>query len=62
MYYEINVVKNGRHYFATAERSGRNGFEDMAAKLDHFRSVFPLSEGYVCELRRYTGEVERVDR
>ena len=45
MYYEINVALNGRHFFATAERSitDRNTFLTM---LDVFREKFPESEGY----------------
>lgn len=45
MFYEINVSKNGRHYFATDERSIRS--KDKAREVvKHFEKVFPKSEGY----------------
>lgn len=45
MYYEINVAKNGRHFFATAERSITDKQKlKMAIKI--FKEKFPLSEGY----------------
>ena len=49
MYYEINVSLNGRHMFATAERSitNRNDMEEMY-KL--FQNKFPESEGYTLDV------------
>jgi hypothetical protein len=45
MFYEINVAKNGKHYFATAERSILH--KDSAKEIvKHFKTVFPKSEGY----------------
>lgn len=45
MYYEINVSLNGRHLFATAERSATN--EWTAKKLHNlFKEKFPEAEGY----------------
>lgn len=45
MYYEINVTLNGKHLFATAERS-----ITTQAKLEEmyklFSEKFPESEGY----------------
>jgi len=48
MYYEINVSKNGKHYFATHSRSVTN---EMQARqmLMHFRLVFPECDGYKCD-------------
>ena len=44
-YYEINVALNGKHLFATAERSitSKSQMEEMY-KL--FEQKFPKSEGY----------------
>lgn len=45
MYYEINVSLNGRHLFATAERSATNKWE--AEKIYNlFVEKFPKAEGY----------------
>lgn len=45
MYYEINVTLNGRHFFATAERSitDQTTFMNM---FYVFKEKFPESEGY----------------
>lgn len=44
-YYEINVSKNGKYVFSTAERSATNIWE--ARKLYKlFKEKFPESEGY----------------
>ena len=52
MYYEINVALNGRHFFATNERSIQD-----AQKLEEVRKVFeekfPESEGYSLTFARY---------
>lgn len=48
--YEINVSKNGQHYFATAERS----LSSLAKALDmvrHFKSIFPETDGYRIDLQ-----------
>jgi hypothetical protein len=45
MYYEINVSLNGKHFFATAERS----IQDMAKLREVYRELaqrFLESEGY----------------
>ena len=45
MYYEINVSLNGKHLFATAERSITNNLK--AEKIYNlFKEKFPESEGY----------------
>lgn len=48
MYYEINVAYNGRHYFATADRSLRS-YDEAASMYRHFTKLFPSESGY--ELR-----------
>ena len=45
MYYEINVSKNGRHYFATAERSITRLTQAEGLYMV-FKEKFPESEGY----------------
>lgn len=45
MYYEINVSRNGRHFFATAERSLTT--EDRARTVfAEMKKRFPESEGF----------------
>ena len=48
-YYEINVSLNGKHLFATAERSitSKQKMEEMY-KL--FEQKFPKSEGYTLDV------------
>jgi len=45
MSYEINVSLNGRHYFATHTRS-LTYEPDALALFEHFKKLFPESEGY----------------
>lgn len=52
MYYEINVSLNGKHFFATADRSIRD-----CGKLKEVYTVFvekfPVSEGYSISVTEY---------
>ena len=45
MYYEINVSHNGKHLFATAERSLTTR-EDMEKLYGIFKEKFPEYDGY----------------
>lgn len=45
MYYEINVSLNGRHLFATAERSITN-FDKLKKIYVLFKEKFPEEDGY----------------
>ena len=45
MYYEVNIAKNGRHFFATASRSITND-KDLKAVIECFKEKFPPSEDY----------------
>lgn len=45
MYYEINVSKDGRHFFATAKRSITSK-EELKIKLQVIMEKFPEDEGY----------------
>lgn len=52
MYYEINVALNGKHLFATAERSLTTSWE--AKKMFKlFQEKFPEEEGYFLTLSRW---------
>lgn len=52
MHYEINVSKNGKHYFATADRSLRD--EEKAKKLfEQFTQLFPIDQGYRVDVNFY---------
>lgn len=45
MFYEINVALNGKHLFATAERSITNQ-ADCRKVIKIFKEKFPENEGY----------------
>jgi hypothetical protein len=60
-YIEINVAKDGRHFFATAERSIHT------YPLDHYEEVlrtfeekFPESEGYKITAVRWKSRGEHI--
>ena len=52
MHYEINVSKDGKHFFATAERSitSLTKAEEMYML---FKEKFPESEGYEISVTRW---------
>lgn len=52
MYYEINVSLNGKHLFATAERSVINKTK-MKEVYRLFERKFPKSEGYTIDVTLY---------
>ena len=52
MYYEINVTLNGKHFFATAERSITNRW-DLNNKLKIFIDKFPKEEGYEISVTKW---------
>lgn len=62
MYYEINVSLNGKHFFATSERSITNPW-DLQEKLRVFIQKFPESEGYKLSVIKWekTGQVLEID-
>ena len=45
MYYEINVSKNGRHFFATDKRSITNK-QTLKEVYEILKDKFPTEEGY----------------
>ena len=48
-YYEINVSLNGKHLFATAERSITNK-QKMEEMYKLFEQKFPKSKGYTLDV------------
>lgn len=52
MYYEINVTLNGKHFFATSERSITNRW-DLNNKLKIFIDKFPKEEGYEISVTKW---------
>lgn len=52
MNYEINVSLNGRHFFATNERSITNSW-DLTKIYKVFKEKFPEEEGYKLTVTQY---------
>jgi hypothetical protein len=52
MYYEINVSKHGKHYFATHERSLRD-IEIAHQLAQEFKLHFPESLGFKVTMTRW---------
>jgi hypothetical protein len=52
MVYEINIAKNGQHYFATHERS-ISTIEKATEIHEKLSKVFPESEGYKLSLTKW---------
>lgn len=53
MYYEINVALNGRHFFATAERSITTQW-DLEKVYNVLKEKFPTEEGYEITISQWT--------
>ena len=53
MYYEINVSKNNKHFFATAERSITSEAQ-MEEMYKLFLEKFPEEEGYKLDVTRWS--------
>ena len=60
MYYEINVSKNGKHFFATAKRSITDK-DRLKVVHDIFVEKFPKSEGYELSIYYYEGNSIGID-
>ena len=52
MYYEINVSLNGKHLFATAERSIVNTFQ-LQKVYNLFKEKFPEKDGYKINVTKW---------
>lgn len=60
MYYEINVSLNGKHLFATAERSITNNLKAEKVYLI-FKEKFPEEEGYEIDITEWNKVGKRID-
>lgn len=60
MYYEINVALNGKHFFATAERSITTSWE-LERILAVFREKFPATEGYNISVTKWSEIGEEIN-
>lgn len=60
MYYEINVSKNGRHYFATAERSITTERELKIIVAD-FVEKFKEEDGFHMTVSLYKAFSQHID-
>jgi hypothetical protein len=58
MSYEINVSKNGKHYFATAKRS-IDTLNQAVEIRDALKKVFPPEEGF--EFNLYSCQETRIE-
>ena len=60
MYYEINVALDGKHFFATHERSvtNRNKLENI---VKVFVEKFPESEGYEISVSKWQNNCKNID-
>lgn len=57
MYYEINVALNGKHFFATADRSTRDAWS-ASLVMAAIRERFTAEDGYTvtCTMRENVGK------
>lgn len=60
MYYEINVSLNGRHFFATAERSIKDS-DKMQDVYKVFMEKFPEDEGYRITVTKWENHGKYID-
>ena len=60
MYYEINIAKDGHHFFATAERSITNMVQAKEMYI-LFKEKFPESEGYEISVTRWDKVGKSID-
>ncbi|MDN3160901.1 hypothetical protein P0E55_14430 [Enterococcus faecalis] len=52
MYYEINVSRDGKHFFATAPRS-ITSMHDLQSVYPVLSNAFPASDGYELTVTRW---------
>ena len=60
MYYEINVSLNGKHFFATAERSITNE-QKLKEVYSALKEKFPYEDGYDMTVTRYETTGKHID-
>jgi hypothetical protein len=59
-YYEINVSKDGQHFFATASRSLTDK-RKMEQAFEKFKEAFPEEEGYKIRVTYWEAIGKEVD-
>lgn len=60
MYWEINISLNGKHLFATAERSIVNTYH-LQKVYDLLKEKFPESEGYKIDVTEWNKVGKKVN-
>ena len=60
MYYEINVALNGKHFFATSERSITNKWK-LKEVYNVLKEKFPQEEGYDISVSLYETVGKSID-
>lgn len=60
MYYEINISLNGKHLFATAERSITNNLK-VEKVYNIFKEKFPEEEGYKIDITYWEKVGKHID-
>ena len=60
MYYEINIAKNGRHYFATAERSIDDN-EKAQSVANELAALYTKEKGFEITISRWQKCGERIE-
>jgi hypothetical protein len=60
MNFEINISKNGKHFFATAKRSCTDSIKAYEV-LKELAARFPDSEGYAITLTKYSTSGRTLD-
>ena len=58
--YEINVSKDGKHFFATHERSLGLSKRHTKEVYDKLVEAFPANEGYQIEIRKWETVCESI--
>lgn len=61
MHYEINVSQNGKHLFATHERSCRS-LEECKTVLSEIVKRFPKEDGFSVTINRYENVGQEIDQ
>jgi hypothetical protein len=57
MYYEINVARDGMHFFATAKRSITDK-DKLKEVYELLKNKFPVSDGYDISVYRVTEKID----
>lgn len=61
MGYEINISKNGNHYFATAERSFGANIQKTKQVYKELKSLYPEDKGFKITVTMYSNVGNTID-